>query len=520
MSERIRPTRRDRATRPDCPTRKTRAGARPGPPHQALAAALLLGLSVACSGGGELEQADRNVLLVVVDTLRADRLGCYGNERGLTPRLDALAAEGLIFESASAHAPWTLPSTASLLTSLYPRQHGAGGRVPNFTALAPEVETLAERFAAAGHRTGLIANVIFLGELFGLTRGFEHTDVQSFEDNERMRPAGATTDAALAWLDRTEPSGDRPFFLLVHYFDPHAVYDPPQPFRRRFAEPRDREGGLKFGTREQMVGLRTGLFDPGPGMVRRAEALYDGEVAYTDAEVGRLIDGLAERGLADSTLVVLTSDHGEEFRDHGGLEHGHSLYSELLHVPLILRVPGAAPARVSAGVGLIDVAPTICGWAGLEPSRQFLGRDLVSMLAGGPAAVDRDVLAHGNFWNAPLTSWRSGADKLIVYPDGAAQLYDWKLDPGEQSDRAGAEAAHLRSLRDALGRAEDALQARGLTAPVEVPAEGLRGLEALGYTDGPVSVEPGPDEPGPNEPGPIEPGPHQPESDGRPPGEQ
>lgn len=443
--------------------------------------AMVAGLVAACGAdssepAGHAGREQRNVLLVIVDTLRADKLGCYGNERGLTPRLDGLAAQGLVFEHASAHAPWTLPSTASLLTSLLPRQHGAGGRVPEFTALGDEVETLAERFGDAGYRTATIANVIFLGPLFGLTRGFEHVDVQSFEDNVRMRPAEATTAAALAWLDQAD---DRPFFMLVHYFDPHAVYDPPQPFRRRFADPKDREGGLRFGTREQMVGLRTGAFDPGPGLVRRAEALYDGEIAYTDEQVGRLLDGLVERGLDDSTLIVFTSDHGEEFREHGGLEHGHSLYSELLHVPLIVRAPGVRAGRVASSVGHVDVAPTVCSWAGLELSPQYAGAVLAA------DTPDRDVLAHGNFWNAPLTSWRTADSKLIVLPRDAVELYAWRADPGETQDLS-ADEARVDALRRALAAAEQRFAARGTGTRVDVSDEGLRGLEALGYTDGPV----------------------------------
>lgn len=443
---------------------------------------------VGCTGEAPAERDGRNVLLVIVDTLRADKLGCYGNPRGLTPHLDALAAESLVFENASAHAPWTLPSTASLLTSLYPREHGAGGRVPEFTALAPEVETLAQRLGAAGYRTGMIANVIFLGELFGLTRGFEHVDVESFEDNVHLRSAAATTDAALAWLDATDAE---PFFLLVHYFDPHAVYDPPQPYRRRFAEEKDREGGLRFGTREQMVGLRTGAFSPGPGLVRRAEALYDGEIAYTDEHLGRLFDGLSERGLEDSTLVVFTSDHGEEFREHGGLEHGHTLYSELLHVPLLVRVPGEEAARMPHGVGLVDVAPTICTWAEVEPGARYVGRHLYQ-LDNAHQAGHNDVLAHGNFWNAPLTSWRTDNAKLILLPDGGAELYDWWQDPGEQDNRAAGEPERVLQLRAELGAAEADLRARGPKAGdlrVEVSEEDLRGLDALGYTEGPEARE-------------------------------
>jgi len=450
--------------------------------HRTVRFAVLAGLLLAgaCRRSEPSPTSGGSVLLVVIDTLRADKLGCYGDDVGRTPRIDALAARSLLFENASSHAPWTLPATASLLTSRYPRQHGAGGRVPDFTALAPGVETVAERFGAAGAHTALVANVTFLDEPFGLTRGFQHVDVRAWEDNRHLRHAAATTDAALEWLAQEDGA---PFFLMVHYFDCHATYDPPQPFRRRFAAPEDRETDFAFGTREQMVGLRTGAFRPGASLVRRAEALYDGEVAYTDQEVGRLLDGLDALGLGGTTLVALTADHGEEFRDHGGLEHGHTLYAELLHVPLLLRVPGVPAARIVAGVGQVDVAPTLCAWAGVAPGAGFVGTDLLP-LASASAPRDRDVLAHGNFWGAPLTSLRAGEHKLILTPGAAPRLFRWKTDPREQRDLAGRAPEVVADLQRELERLEQRLEAGEPPVPVELSAEALRGLEALGYVGG------------------------------------
>ena len=295
-------------------SRSTRAGRPRWSVVRGLRFAALALVAGACSPAeAPAEERSRNVLLVILDTLRADRLGCYGNPAGITPALDRLAAEGVRFEHAYSHAPWTLPATASLLSSLHPGQHGAGGAldiqsgpeglavVPRFRALDDSVVTVAEVFADAGWDTAAVVNVQFLTRPFGLMQGFEHVDARVSETNREARSAGDTTDAALEWLGR---SRDEPFFLLVHYFDPHAVYAPPEEFRRRFADPEDREGSdFVFGTRDEMIRLRAGTLELDPRTLERAERLYDGEVAYADRQIGRLLDGLDERPTERETLA-------------------------------------------------------------------------------------------------------------------------------------------------------------------------------------------------------------------------
>jgi arylsulfatase A-like enzyme len=437
-----------------------------------------------------------NVLLVVLDTTRARDLGCYGGPRGLTPRLDQLAAEGMRFAEASAHAPWTLPSTASLLTSQLPEVHGAGGsldlsglaagRQPtvDFHALPGSAQTLAETLQGAGWSTAAVVNVDFLDAPFGLSQGVEDLDASWSESNVEVRDAAGTTAAALAWLD-ARPKG-APFFLLAHYFDPHAVYAPPPRYRREFAGPLDRDSaGFVFGTREQMLLLRAGELELPAGLLERAKGLYDAELAFLDAELGRLFDGLEARGLDGETLVVVTADHGEEFGEHGGFEHGHTLYQELLHVPLLMRLPGLIPAGevLEGRVGLIDVAPTICDLAGVAVPETFSGRSLRGVLAGEAAAA-APILAHGNFWGPALTSWSSGRWKLVLTPDGEgqrAQLYDLETDPSELHDLAAAEPARVAELRAELTLALKGGASREPGTAVELsPAERKR-LEALGY---------------------------------------
>ena len=449
----------------------------------------LAGTAVLALGGCGTGSTPRpNVLLIVVDTLRADKLGCYGNGRGLTPALDELASQGLRFQHAYSHAPWTLPSFASLLTSLHPAEHGAGGRLGQFTSLDGSVTTLPEVFGARGYRTHAVANVAFLGERFGVTRDFGGLDIEAPTNNVEMRSAERTTSAALEWLD----GGKGPFFLLVHYFDPHAVYAPPPSFRRKFAGPKDREDeSWVFGTQLHMVALRAGQLSITPQVVRRAEKLYDGEVAYADGQVERLLDGLGERGLERDTIVVMTADHGEEFLDHDGFEHGHTLYDELTHVPLILRYPrGIEPGVVSQTVAHVDVAPTLCQLADLAPPQQFVGRSLLS-LSGEPAAPGRPVLAHGNMWGPPLTSWRVGDRKLIVGADGALELYDLSGDPDERTDLAPTrpkEAAELRQQLDAVLRYMNVRRGGAVDLPPEVE-ERLRNLGYGGGDDEPLPSE-------------------------------
>lgn len=452
---------------------------------------LALALLAACTG----KEPDRpNVVLIVVDTLRADRLGVHGNPRGLTPHLDRLASEGVHFANAQAHAPWTLPSVASLLTSLHPVQHGAGGSLdlrgleqggsatPRFRALSPDVETLPERFRANGYRTAAVVNVDFLGSGFGLARGFDTLDEEWYGTNDRVRPATQTTDAALRWIDR---GGRGPFFLLVHYFDPHAVYDPPPEFRRRFAAPQDRESSsFVFGTREHMLLLRSGRLVLDPALIERAARLYDGEVAYVDAQIGRLLAELERRGHLADSIVVVTSDHGEEFLDHGGFEHGHTLYQELTHVPLILSAPGRlAPARIGARVGLIDVGPTLCELTGVAPPATAAGRSLVPWARGASQAQSEPILAHGNFWGPALESLIAGPHKLILPADPSAdpELFDLDQDARETADLAPTRRDLVTHLAELFGRARErmAREARGIE--VELDARRLDQLRTLGY---------------------------------------
>lgn len=438
---------------------------------------------------------NRNVILVLLDTVRADRLGAYGNLDGLTPNLDRFARQAVRFERAYSHAPWTLPSVASLFTSMVPTQHGAGGRLGDFRKLREDVPTLAEVFRHMGARTAEIINVMFLTDTFGMTRGFDDVDAQAPDSNEVVRRAGPTTDAALAWLDRQRSRDpDQPFFLFVHYFDAHLTYDPPPEFRRRFADPADRNTTVQlFGTRPEMVNLRAGLISLDPALIRRLEKLYNAEVAYIDSEVGRFFDGLTRRGLDDNTVVVVTADHGEEFLDHGGFEHGHTLYNELLHVPLMIRTPRmASTTRESSDrnegrlvyrvVRQIDLAPTLCELAGISGNPTFTGESVASYLVGHDD-VDRPVLSEGNMWGPSGAALRTRGLEIIRSGEGGtARLYDADADPKEQRDLAPQGSERLERMQKDLDLLLRVVTARAVTTTAPDLSEADRErLRSLGY---------------------------------------
>ncbi|MBK8268527.1 MAG: sulfatase [Planctomycetes bacterium] len=311
----------------------------------------------------------RNVVIVLIDTLRADKLGCYGNTLGLTPNIDQIASEGFRFDQAFSHAPWTLPATASLLTSSYPQQHGAGqkrkGSTSNFdfTGLAPDVRTIAECYYDQGFDTHAIVNVLFLApKKFGIDRGFSSFDFKAQDKTQTdHRRATDVTDLAISWIKHHQESSDRPFFLLVHYFDPHLKYDPPAEFRKRFALPQDQQPDpTLFGSESDMINFRNGVLPASQIPIKRLEALYNGEVAYTDEQVGRLWNEIKKMGIGDRTVMALTADHGEEFFDHDGFEHGHTLYDEMIRVPLVLWGPEAVkPGMSKTAVGHVDVANVV-----------------------------------------------------------------------------------------------------------------------------------------------------------------
>ena len=396
------------------------------------------------------------MLLVTIDTLRADRLGCYGARNAATPVLDALAARGVRFATAVAAVPLTGPSHATILSGLTPVHHGV--RDNGAFVLPESVPTLAEAFRAGGYRTAGFVSGFPVDRRFGFARGFDHYDDRLPHSDELgwgeyvERRADRTTEVARRWLEAPEggpapPAA--PWFAWVHYFDPHGPYDPPGAWAARF-----------------------------PGRP------YDGEVAFVDEQIGVLLRGLEARGQLERTLVLVTGDHGESLGEHGEDTHGVFIYDSTLLVPMILAGPGlpaAGEPRVVAR--LVDVMPTVLDLAGLGPPRASDGRSLRPALEGRsmadePAYVESLYVQHQLGW-APLHGLRTATWKLVEAP--RPELYALGEDPGETRDRT----------RDQPGRA-DGLR-RGLQTLLSVPSPDARSevdpevrerLAALGYLGG------------------------------------
>ncbi|MBP1636718.1 MAG: tetratricopeptide repeat protein [Acidobacteria bacterium] len=393
-----------------------------------------------------------NVLLVTVDTLRADHLGCYGYAGARTPVIDALAARGARFETAIAHAPITGPSHASILTGLTPLRHGVRNNADY--ALPASVPTLPDAFRQAGYRTAAFVSGFPLERRFGYDRGFEAYD-DAFPrgtDPRRApyveRPADMTTRAVLRWLDEHQASPE-PWFLWVHYYDPHSPYEPPAEYARAFAG-----------------------------------RPYDGEIAFVDAQLGLLLRRLDERGLAARTLIVVTSDHGESLGEHGEATHGMFVYDATLRVPWVMAGPGIPGGRTATVMARgIDVAPTILEYAGRPAAAAIEGRSVRPAIEGR-AMGDEPAYAESLFaslhlhW-APLYAWRTSRWKLVDAP--RPELFDMAADPGEQHDRAGDEPSRVEALRRPL---RAALSAPAPDAVATIDAEAASRLRSLGYLGG------------------------------------
>ncbi len=443
----MRPQRLPAPARPDVPRASgIRAGGLfPCP----LLAVLTLGCIVSCSPPRPAEPDRPNVLLISVDTLRADRLGSYGARAVETPAIDRLAAEGVRFEHAFSPVPLTLPAHWTMHTGVEPWHHGV---VDNGMVMGtPPGATLAERFSAAGYDTAAFVSAFVLHRSFGLDRGFARYDDGPAADAaldqlfHATAPADERVGRSLAWLRRPR---ERPFFLWLHLFDPHAPYEPPQAFQALFAG-----------------------------------RPYDGEIAFVDTQVARLLAGLDAAGIARKTLVVLTSDHGESLGEHGEATHGVLLYDATLRVPLFFRQPGTLPAGEvrDQAVGLADIAPTVLALAGLDRGNDLDGVDLFSGEVTPPRtlAAISDSPRRRLGWSS-LVAVRKGAWKYILAP--RSELYRVADDPGELADRLQSDPQAAVELERAARRVAAAVVERRADRTATDPgAEEKARLAALGY---------------------------------------
>ncbi|MAF64358.1 MAG: hypothetical protein CMJ84_01690 [Planctomycetes bacterium] len=417
----------------------------------ALAGAAAIG--GACTDGGPARDAP-NLLIITLDTTRGDRLGCYGYEPAVTPRIDELAASGTCFLNAFAPTPFTLPSHSTLMTGNHPPGHGVHVNYSGRVAVSDEVPTLADVLSARGYRTGAFIAARVLNDHCGLARGFDHySDIGPLAGDDPEAPVrlarsgDLVCDDALAWLNG---GTDGPFFAWVHFFDAHDPYTP-------------REGFEDIGDHP-----------------------YDGEIAFVDTQVARLIDWLDESGLRESTLVVLGGDHGEGLGEHGEATHGLFVYDTTLRVPLVLSRPGAVSAghRPRATVGLVDVMPTVLAQLDIAAPAELEGRDLSPLLAGqddgGGAAYFESEYGMRTMGWAPLRGWIEFPWKYTEAP--TRELFHLENDPGETVNLIDERPGIAERLRAALEEFRETTPRRQVTETSDGTDE-ARELAMLGYLE-------------------------------------
>ncbi|MBL8899636.1 MAG: sulfatase [Planctomycetes bacterium] len=449
-------------------TRASRISPRRCGSRAALAAAALLAFPGCAPEAPPAAAVRPDVIWIVVDTLRRDRLGCYGHTRATSPELDALAREALVFERAYTSAPWTTPAVGGLLTAQAP---SALGLVHERSRLPAEWTTAAELFAQAGYRTSAVVSHSFCSSLQGFDQGFEVFDETNVRGYAEATSPGVTA-RAVELLARED---ERPLFLFVHYFDPHFAYleHEAHPFRG----PRAYAGPVRPGQRfEELERLVPSLGEPD---YERLLELYDSEVAFTDAAIGKLLQALRARPRWERTVVAVTADHGEEFGERRSLGHGSTLFGEAIDVPLLLRVPGRGAERLSTPVSTLGLLPTCAALAGLADLPAQLGRDLLR--AGPPEPVFVETNQGG-----VLRAAIDGSSKLIAdLATRSSRLYHLRLDPHERADRAASHAAEVARLEELLaGWLAVATEPRFTPEEAQLDEAALERLRSLGYLGG------------------------------------
>jgi arylsulfatase A-like enzyme len=441
--------------------------------------ALLCAAVQFASGCGATESSNkplnRNVILISIDTLRTDRLGAYGYHLPTSPSLDALAARGILFENAISTAPWTTPAHASLLTGLYPTGHGV--RTVEHR-LADNIPTLATIVKERGFDTAAFVNVLFLGAGSGLTQGFDQFSISPSKPSRAGAAKNIIRDIQ-QWLDAHR---ERPIFLFAHFFDVHSDYQSLPRYEAMFVS--DQSNRFNGETKQISDAVFGKIPAIEPFEAEHLSLLYSAGIRQLDDELGRFFGWLRARGWLDDTLLIVTSDHGEEFLDHGGMIHGSSHYQELIAVPLIMTGAGVPEGiRISTPVSLVDLVPTVLGILGIESPQQIDGRDLRPLWESerGWSFDDRVLLVEtGPTQHDLLRSVRRGDHKFIVnIKTGVRELYDLREDPRETRNLADQQPALAQSLATALeqltsgGRVPEPV--RSYTPKME------QRLRALGY---------------------------------------
>jgi choline-sulfatase len=399
--------------------------------------------------GCESRPHAKNVVFILVDTLRADHLGVYGYGRDTSPTLDAFARQGVLFQSARSQASCTYPSVNSMITGRYPAVFLA--QPDGYLGIPEWIPSLAEILKQNGYRTAAVSASAVVRNTpsqfnpgGGFGRGFD-----VFQEDCVWKNAACVNEQAFEQL-RADDS--KPFFLYLHYLEPHGPYHPPADFQRRFATgPTPEKAFIRNGNPNPIADfLYKKEPDPGvtPADLQYLKNLYDDEIAYFDTQLARLLDELRTRGLLDDTLVVFSADHGEEFLEHGHIKHCRTVYDTLVKVPLVLHIPGAEPRAVPQAVENVDIVPTVLDYLGVTPPKgvTFEGRSLRPLIEGTAAESRLQFSLAG--------PWRGSADgryKLIHnLSEGSYALYDLQADPGETADILARHRRDFHKLREAL----------------------------------------------------------------------
>ena len=415
-----------------------------------------------------------NIVLITLDTTRADHLPAYGYSEVKTPHLDSLARRGVLFEQAAANSPLTLPVHCSILTGMYPTYHGV--RINGNTALNEEQITTAEVLSAQGYQCGAFIGAFVLDGRWGLKQGFQHYDDQfdlkkykHIDLGAIQRPGNEVIDAALDWLEEQKST---PFFAWIHLYDPHTPYEPPEPY----------------------------LSEYGP---RGLTGLYDGEIAFMDEQIGRCLSWLENNGLDKSTILILVGDHGEGLGSHGEGTHGYFIYDYAIHVPLIIVTPfeGLRGVRVSSQVRIVDIFPTLMEIVAVTPPAETHGRSLLPLMFRPQKEEDGFAYAESmspnlQFGWSSIHSLRTTQYKYIDAPK--AELYDLTRDPGEQTNLLRQYPDIAREMKDTLDRLMEETS-RGAPTPqaANLDKETIEKLSALGYIGAPVATKKASGEAGP-----------------------
>ena len=466
-----------------------------------------------------------DIVLISLDTLRADRVAAYGGERHVTPNIDQLAEQSALFELAYTQASHTLAAHASMLTGLYPERHGA---VNDDDAIVPDAVTLAEILAGQGYQTGGFTNAIWLTPHFHIDRGFQTFNAERAALKNQRRTAGETNSAIFAWA---ESLGEAPYFLFAHYYDIHSdwdnlPYDAPSAFRKRFAGAAP--PGFKAGEDDNWATsylIRRILKDDffGPVHLAYVRRLYDAGVAYTDSQVGRLLMGLKKRGRLDDAIIIITSDHGEEFQEHGMLLHSQA-YEEQMRVPLLISFPemrgrpavacktrpdGISPSRVPHVVQHVDLVPTLIECLGIDGPAGLQGESLLAAMDGGTVEREAAYFVSPHLYNEiasrltgrrvpDLTSGfravRASMFKQFLYllPNGFSYPttitmaflrsgYPVCFEPITAAERSGK--SHIRPIRDGIRFLVIIFKIATLYSPLKIfmPISALFFATGLGY---------------------------------------